>query len=55
VFNYLGVLPSEKCSMGVERMGSWSLIVEGANTYSPDPSRKAARTRMERWSTVRKE
>jgi glutamate dehydrogenase (NAD(P)+) len=33
--------------MSVERMGSWSLIVEGANTYSPDPNRKAARTRME--------
>jgi glutamate dehydrogenase (NAD(P)+) len=47
VFNYLGVLPSEKCSMSVERMGTWSLIVEGANTYSPDPNRKAARTRME--------
>jgi len=28
-------------------MGRWSLIVEGANTYSPDPNRKAARTRME--------
>jgi glutamate dehydrogenase (NAD(P)+) len=47
VFNYLGVLPSERCPMSVERMGSWSLIVEGANTYSPDPNRKAARTRME--------
>jgi glutamate dehydrogenase (NAD(P)+) len=47
IFNYLGVLPSDKCSMSVERMGSWSLIVEGANTYSPDPNRKAARTRME--------
>ena len=47
VFNYLGVLPSEACSMSVERMGSWSVIVEGANTYSPDPNRKAARTRME--------
>jgi glutamate dehydrogenase/leucine dehydrogenase/CBS domain-containing protein len=47
VFNYLGVLPSEACSMSVERMGAWSVIVEGANTYSPDPNRKAARTRME--------
>jgi glutamate dehydrogenase (NAD(P)+) len=47
VFNYLGVLPSEKCAMSVERMGAWNLIVEGANTYSPDPNRKAARTRME--------
>ena len=28
-------------------MGKWSLIIEGANTYSPDPNRKAARTRME--------
>jgi glutamate dehydrogenase (NAD(P)+) len=47
IFNYLGGLPTEKCSMSVERMGDWSLIVEGANTYSPDPNRKAARTRME--------
>jgi glutamate dehydrogenase (NAD(P)+) len=47
VFNYLGVRPSESPSMLVERMGKWSLIVEGANTYSPDPNRKAARTRME--------
>ena len=45
--NYLGVASAEKCSMSVERMGTWSLIIEGANTYSPDPNRKAARTRME--------
>jgi glutamate dehydrogenase (NAD(P)+) len=48
IFNYLGVHPSEACSMNVERMGNWSTIIEGANTYSPDPNRKAARTRMER-------
>jgi len=47
MFNYLGVLPTEACSMSVDRMGTWSLIIEGANTYSPDPNRKAARTRME--------
>jgi glutamate dehydrogenase/leucine dehydrogenase/predicted transcriptional regulator len=47
IFNYLGVLPTEACSMSVDRMGTWSLIIEGANTYSPDPNRKAARTRME--------
>lgn len=47
VFNYLGVGPAEGCSMQVDRMGDWSLIIEGANTYSPDPNRKAARTRME--------
>ena len=47
MFNYLGVLPAEVCSMRVERMGSWSLIIEGANTYSPDPNRKASRIRME--------
>ncbi|MEJ2710922.1 MAG: CBS domain-containing protein, partial [Anaerolineales bacterium] len=29
-------------------MGDWGVIVEGANTYSPDPERKAARARMER-------
>ena len=47
VFNYLGVLPSEACSMSVDQMGNWSVIIEGANTYSPDPNRKAARIRME--------
>ncbi|MHA2128155.1 MAG: Glu/Leu/Phe/Val dehydrogenase dimerization domain-containing protein [Promethearchaeota archaeon] len=47
IFNYLGVRQSETPSMLVERMGKWSLIIEGANTYSPDPNRKAARTRME--------
>jgi glutamate dehydrogenase/leucine dehydrogenase/CBS domain-containing protein len=47
VFNYLGVLPTDPCAMSVDRMGEWRLIVEGANTYSPDPNRKAARTRME--------
>jgi len=47
IFNYLGVRPSESPSTTVDRMGKWSLIVEGANTYSPDPNRKAARTRME--------
>ncbi len=29
-------------------MGDWKVIVEGANTYSPVKSRKAARSRMER-------
>ena len=33
--------------MSVDRIGTWSVIVEGANTYSPDPNCKAARTRME--------
>ena len=47
IFNYLGVRRSESPSITVDRMGRWSLIVEGANTYSPDPNRKAARTRME--------
>jgi glutamate dehydrogenase (NAD(P)+) len=47
MFNYLGVIPTEACSMNVARMGSWSLIIEGANTYSPDPNRKASRIRIE--------
>ena len=47
IFNYLGVRLSESPSITVDRMGKWVLIVEGANTYSPDPNRKAARTRME--------
>ncbi len=46
--NYLDVDPSSHPSMTVNRMGKWTIIVEGANTYSPDPVRKAARARMER-------
>ena len=33
--------------MTVDRMGKWAVIIEGANTYSPDPNRRAARIRME--------
>ena len=47
VFHYLGVDPGERASMTVDRMGAFRLIVEGANTYSPDPNRRALRTRME--------
>lgn len=47
VFNYLGVMPSETASMSIERMGKWQVIIEGANTYSPDPNRKASRIQME--------
>ena len=47
VFKYLGVLASEKASMRVNSMGDWSVIIEGANTYSSDPNEKAARKRME--------
>ncbi|MDE3091937.1 MAG: CBS domain-containing protein, partial [Chloroflexota bacterium] len=46
--NYLDVDDVSKPSMTVDKMGRWSMIVEGANTYSPDPRRKAARRRMER-------
>ena len=47
VFNYVGFRPTDKASMLIEHIGNWSLIVEGANTYSPDPNRKAARIHME--------
>ncbi len=48
VANYLDTEAATRPSMTTERMGRWSLIVEGANTYSPDPARKMARGRMER-------
>jgi glutamate dehydrogenase (NAD(P)+) len=48
VFNYLDVSPITSPSMTCDRMGKWQMIVEGANTYSPDPARKAQRRRMER-------
>lgn len=49
VFNYLDVDPSTQPSMTTDRMGTWRVIVEGANTYSPNPARKAERRRMERY------
>lgn len=48
VFNYLDVDSTTNPSMTVDRMGKWRVIVEGANTYSPNPARKADRRRMER-------
>jgi glutamate dehydrogenase (NAD(P)+) len=48
IANYLDVDAGSHPSMTVDRMGNWSMIVEGANTYSPLPDRKAARARMER-------
>jgi glutamate dehydrogenase (NAD(P)+) len=48
VANYLDTEAGTHPSMTVDRMGKWRIIVEGANTYSPDPSRKAARARIER-------
>jgi len=48
VFNYLDVDNSTSPSMTVDRMGRWQIIVEGANSYSPDPVKKSQRRRMER-------
>jgi len=48
IANYLDVDEASNPSMTVDRMGKWTMIVEGANTYSPDPARKAARARLER-------
>ncbi|MEW5960159.1 MAG: Glu/Leu/Phe/Val dehydrogenase dimerization domain-containing protein [Chloroflexota bacterium] len=48
VANYLAVEAASNPSMTVDRMGHWSMVVEGANTYSPDPARRAGRARMER-------
>jgi glutamate dehydrogenase (NAD(P)+) len=48
IANYLDTDHSTNPSMTADRMGKWSIIIEGANTYSPDPARKTARTRMER-------
>jgi glutamate dehydrogenase (NAD(P)+) len=48
VSNYLDVDESTQPSMTVDRMGAWAVIIEGANTYSPERLRRAARARMER-------
>src|SRR6266571_5436967 len=48
IANYLDTDPTSRPSVTVDRMGRWTLSVEGANTYSPDPVRQAARARLER-------
>lgn len=48
VANYLDVDASSGPAMTVDRMGKWAVIIEGANTYSPDRARRAARARTER-------
>ena len=48
IANYLDVDEASEPSITVDHMGDWTLIVEGANTYSPAPDRQAARCRMER-------
>jgi glutamate dehydrogenase (NAD(P)+) len=48
IANYLDIDADSQPSITVTKMGSWSVIIEGANTYSPDPVRKLARARMER-------
>ena len=47
MFNYLDVDDSSNPSMTVDRMGNWRIIVEGANSYSPLPAKKANRRKME--------
>jgi len=48
VANYLDLDESSSPSMTVDRMGRWQVVIEGANTYSPEKGRKVARSRMER-------
>ncbi|WDP85378.1 MAG: CBS domain-containing protein [Desulfobacter sp.] len=48
IFNYLDINSSSAPAMTCDRMGTWQIIVEGANTYSPPPLHKAQRRRMER-------
>jgi glutamate dehydrogenase (NAD(P)+) len=48
VANYLDIDDASGPSMTVDRAGRWAVIVEGANTYSPDPTRRQARARLER-------
>lgn len=48
IANYLDIDNTTNPSMTTSQMGSWRIIIEGANTYSPDPQRKSARSRMER-------
>jgi glutamate dehydrogenase (NAD(P)+) len=48
IANYLDTEAASHPTMTVDRMGNWAVIIEGANTYSPDPLRRSSRARMER-------
>jgi len=48
VSNYLDLDKSSNPSITVDEMGKWSVVVEGANTYSPAPEVKSRRLKMER-------
>ena len=48
ITNYIDTDAASNPCITVEEAGNWSVIIEGANTYSPDQSRKALRARMER-------
>jgi glutamate dehydrogenase (NAD(P)+) len=48
IANYLDTDSSSNPSITTDQMGHWCMIIEGANTYSLDPSRRAGRARMER-------
>jgi CBS domain-containing protein len=48
VAHYLDTDASTHPSMTTDKIGDWKMIVEGANTYSPDSMERTARARMER-------
>lgn len=48
IANYIDVDENNSPCITVDRMGKWAVIIEGANTYSPERARKSARARMER-------
>ena len=48
VSNYLDLDETSGPCITADRMGKWTVIIEGANIYSPDRARRAARLRMER-------
>ena len=48
IANYLDTDATSNPCMTTDKMGSWVIIIEGANTYSPDPAWKNSRARMER-------
>jgi glutamate dehydrogenase (NAD(P)+) len=48
VANYLNTDSTSHPAQIIDHMGRWTMIIEGANTYSPDATSRAARERMER-------
>jgi len=47
IYKYIDIIESSEASVSINKMGDWSAIIEGADTFSINLNDKAQRSRME--------